>query len=130
MAFKICENCKEKNPARIRRCKKCDSTFAFKIKKKNIKKEKISDWKELQQGDIIKVVGGPVFLDKENNEIPMGYSGLFSVISLDKNGIIAHGKDKCCGFCHIWMSKEQISFSGVLKKPHRVYKVKSRINVE
>lgn len=125
MAVKTCEGCGEKNPARIRKCKKCDATFAFKIKRKDIaKKEKISDWKELQKGDYIKVKGGPVFLDKEKNEIPMGYTGTFSVLSLDKNGIIAHGKDKSCGFCHIWMGKEQVSYSGVIKKPHKIYKIK------
>jgi ribosomal protein L40E len=123
MAFKVCSSCNEKNPVRVRKCKKCDSAFAFKVKRKKEKKEKISDWKELKQGDYIKVIGGPVFLDKQKNEIPMGYTGTFSVMSLDKNGIIAHGIDKSCGFCHIWMGKAGMNSCGLLKKPHKIYKI-------
>lgn len=124
MVFKICTSCNEKNPGRVRRCKKCDNLFAFKVKrKKKDKKEKVSNWKELKPGDVIKVKGGSVFLDKEKNEIPMGYSGTFAVLSLDKNGIVAHGKDKHCGFCHIWMEKEQISPSGIIKRPHKICKL-------
>ena len=128
MAFKICTECKEKNPARIRKCKKCEAIFEFKVKKKKPKKEIVSDWKILVPGDQIKVAsGGPIFIDKDKNELPMGYHGNFSVISLDKNGIIAHGLDKCCGFCHIWMSEEKESNAGVLKKPHNIYKLTSRV---
>ena len=123
MVVKVCPNCNEANPARIRKCKKCESTFAFKIKKKKDRKEKISDWRELKTGDLIKVIGGPIFVDKEQNEIPMGYNGKFSVVSLDNNGIVAHGVDKTCGFCHIWMGKEQTSPTGILRKPHKVYKI-------
>ena len=128
MAFKVCPECKEKNPARIRKCKKCETVFGFKVKKKKPKKETVSDWKVLVPGDQIKVAsGGPVFIDKDKNELPMGYHGNFSVISLDKNGIIAHGLDKSCGFCHIWMSEEKESTAGVLKKPHNIYKLTSRV---
>ena len=83
MAFKICPNCNEKNPARIRRCKKCDSVFAFKVKSKSSKNSvaKVSNWKELVAGDYIKASGGPVFIGKDGVELPMGYSGIFSVIS-------------------------------------------------
>jgi ribosomal protein L40E len=125
MVFKICSSCNEKNPGRVRRCKKCDNIFAFKVKKKNNKdkKEKVSDWRELQKGDLIRVKGGPVFLDKGKSEIPMGYSGTFSVVNIDDNGIVAHGRDKYCGYCHIWMGKEKVSASGILKKPHKIYKL-------
>lgn len=123
MAFKVCDGCKFKNPARVRKCKQCDAAFAFKVKRKKEKKQKISDWKELIPGDYIKVAGGSIFIDKEENEIPMGYNGIFVVISLDKNGIMAHGKDKSSGFCHIWMNKEQLSPSGIIRRPHKIYKL-------
>lgn len=125
MAFKICSNCNEKNPARIRKCKKCDSVFAFKVKSKNKNKKisAVSDWKELVPGDYIKVSGGPVWINQEGAELSMGYSGVFSVISLDKNGILAHGRDKNSGFCHIWMADELINNCGIHKKPHRVAKI-------
>lgn len=125
---KTCPACNEKNPIRIRKCKKCETIFEFKVKKKKHKqkKETISDWTLLQIGDYIKVSsGGPVFIDKNNNELSMGYHGSFSVISLDENGIIAHGLDKSCGFCHIWMGEEKISDTGVLKKPHKIHKIEN-----
>lgn len=127
MAFKICVECKEKNPIRIRRCKKCEAIFEFKVKKKKQRKESSYDWRLLAPGDEIKVAsGGPVFIDKDKNELPMGYHGNFSVISIDDNGILAHGIDRC-GFCHIWMGVEKESGTGVLKKPHKIYKLAIRV---
>lgn len=125
MAFKICPKCNEKCPARIRRCKKCDSVFAFKIKSKSPKTRKVpmSNWKELKEGDHIKVSGGPVWVDKENNETSMGYSGLYVVVDLDQNGILARGTDKFSGYCHIWMGDEILNNIGITKRPHNVFKV-------
>jgi hypothetical protein len=123
MAFKICPNCSEKCPVRIRRCKKCDSVFAFKVKKKKDKSTIVYDWKNLISGDYIKATGGPVWINKDGTELPMGYSGIFCVISLDKNGIIACGKDKTSGFCHIWMTDEIINGFGIHKKPHKIAKL-------
>jgi ribosomal protein L40E len=128
MAFKICPNCQEKNPARIRRCKKCDSAFAFKVKKQSKKSGAItvSDWKGLLPGEYIKVSGGSVWLDKDGTELSMGYSGIFTVVGIDKNGILACGKDKTSGFCHIWMGDEVMNPAGILKRPHRVAKINIR----
>ena len=125
MAFKLCPRCGEKCPARIRKCKKCDGTFAFKIKKKKAKTTSVSDWKALATGDRIKVSGGSVYIDKQGNEMSMGYSGVFSVCSVDEKGIVACGKDKTSGFCHIWMVEETVSEMGILKRPHKI----RRINV-
>ena len=124
MAFKICPKCNEKCPARIRRCKKCDSAFAFKVKKnKHGRQTTVSDWKELAPGDYIKVSGGSVWLDKDGTELSMGYSGVFAVIGVDKNGILACGKDKTSGFCHIWMADEIMNSVGLLKRPHKIAKL-------
>lgn len=125
MAFKVCPKCSEKCPARIRRCKKCNSVFSFKVKSKNkIKKTAYtSDWKNLSVGDYIKVAGGPVWIDQNGTELPMGYSGIFSVIDLDKNGILACGKYKNSGFCHIWMAEEIVNNCGIHKRPHKIAKL-------
>ena len=58
MPKKICDKCKKENGTRARRCKFCDAGFAFKIKKDRSKVIKKIDWKELQNGDVIKVLGG------------------------------------------------------------------------
>lgn len=124
MAFKTCPQCNEKNPARIRKCKKCNAAFAFKVKKNklNSKVKVMDDWKSLIVGDYIKVSGGPVWIDKDNNETPMGYDGIYVVVGFDENGILALGKDKSSGFCHIWMETEQYR-NGLLKRPHKVSKI-------
>ena len=74
MPFKTCENCGEKCAPRLRKCKKCDFTFAFKVKKKNDNKvcAKVN-WQELANGDYIKVTAGPVWIGKDKTEISMGY---------------------------------------------------------
>jgi hypothetical protein len=123
MPLKTCPNCGEKNPPRRRQCSKCETAFAFKVKKKKPKQSSVCDWRSLISGDYIKASGGPVWLDKDSNEMPMGYSGTYSVVGLDENGILALGKDKTCGFCHIWMGDETVSESGIIKRPHKVFKL-------
>lgn len=124
MPFKTCENCREQCAPRLRRCKKCDSPFAFKVKKKIGRISKVKDWQSLQPGDQIKVSGGPVWISKDTTEMSMGYSGTYSVVELDKNGILARGLDKFSGYCHIWMGEEKVNEIGILKRPHRVSKLK------
>lgn len=123
MPFKTCENCKEKCAPRLRRCKKCDFPFVFKVKKKKNSVSTKVNWQELANGDYIKVTSGPVWLSKDKTEIPMGYSGVFVVVGLDENGILAQGKDRTSGFCHIWMGKEILNDVGILKRPHRIAKI-------
>jgi hypothetical protein len=125
MAFKTCPNCGDKCPARIRKCKKCDSIFCFKAKSKKTKATSVSDWNSLLIGDYIKVSGGPVWIGQDGTELPMGYSGIFSVVSLDKNGILACGRDKTSGFCHIWMAEELLNDCGIHKRPHKVARIKT-----
>lgn len=67
MPQKICEKCKKENGVRARRCKFCDAGFAFKIKKEKSKAVKVN-WRELQNGDIIKVLGGgPIWKPADYN---------------------------------------------------------------
>lgn len=124
LVFKICDKCGEKCPARIKKCKKCDSAFVFKVKRKKPRLSRVQNWGELKSGDLIKVSGGPVWIGSDGDEIPMGYSGVYVVKSLDSNGILACGAQKTSGFCHIWMEEEKLSDMGILKRPHRVFKLK------
>lgn len=124
MPLKTCLNCGEKCAPRIRKCKKCDYTFAFKVKKKSPPVQKVSDWKSLEVGDHIRVSGGPVWLLSDSTEKPMGYSGIFEVMKLDHNGIVARGVGGDSGYCHIWMGEEVVSSTGMVKRPHRISKLK------
>ena len=64
-----------------------------------------------------------IHIDKQGNETSMGYSGVFSVCGVDEKGILACGKDKTSGFCHIWMLQESESEMGIIKRPHKVRKI-------
>lgn len=127
MPLKICPNCGEKCGPRSRRCKKCNSSFAFKVKKKtSAVASKMENWQALQPGDQIRVSGGPIWMGKDSIETPMGYNGTYSVIELDKNGILARGMDRFSGFCHIWMAEEKVSDVGIVKRPHRIFKLRGK----
>lgn len=126
MILKKCENCGEECPPRIRKCKKCGNQFVFKVKKKKIGTlHKVSDWKSLESGDHIRVSGGPVWPSDDSTEKPMGYSGIFEVVKLDDNGIVARGFGGASGYCHIWMGEEKLSSTGMIKRPHKISKLKN-----
>ena len=119
---KTCDKCGAENGARTKRCVQCNAGFAFKVKsieKRTMKIEKVN-WRELIKGDKIKVRGGPYF--EKNGEItPMGYNGKFVVDSLDDQGIRAFGADGRCGFCHIYMGRDdRNNETGVWKVRHKV----------
>lgn len=125
---KICGTCNTGNGPRSKQCKKCGSAFAFKAKSKeqrNTKTIKVN-WRELNKGDMIKVKGGPYF--EKNGEItPMGYNGKFVVDSLDDQGIRAFGADGRCGFCHIYMGRDDKNLdTGIWKVRHRLKRLVSK----
>ena len=56
----------------------------------------------------------------------MGCRGKFTVLGLDKNGIIAYGV-KEGGFCHIWMGEDDISpLTKVHRTKHRLVKLQTK----
>lgn len=120
MPDKLCENCGEKNHPRVKICK-CGQKFVFKCKKR----EKYSniEWKDLKKGDIIKVSGGPVWINSVGVEILMGYKGKYQVSELDENGILAYGIGSG-GFCHIWMKEKIKTNNNIIKIPHKIKKIK------
>lgn len=127
---KSCSSCGFCTGPRAYVCPKCNTPFVFSVKSKEQKNTKIVrnfDWKELQYGDVIKVNGGPYFLNREGEYIPMGYRGRFIVQSIDSKGIIACGKDKFSGFCHIYMGPDtQNKDTNVWKIKHKIIKLKPK----
>ena len=127
---KTCDKCGAENGARAKRCCKCDAGFAFKVKsieKRTMNIEKVSNWRELQKGDKIKVRGGPYF-EKDGEITPMGYNGKFVVDSLDDKGIRAFGVDRYSGFCHIYMGRDDRNHeTGLWKVCHKVKKLTKKV---
>ncbi len=124
---KICDNCGTPAGPRALVCSNCGTKFTFKPKSREQKNTKVIrnfNWKELENGDRIKVSGGPYWLSSEGEYIPMGCRGKFTVLGLDNNGIIAHGV-KEGGFCHIYMGKDdQCSLTKIWKTKHKLSKLK------
>ena len=125
---KTCDNCGHCTGPRAFVCPNCNSQFAFKPKSKEAKTTKVIkdyNWKELENGDRIKVSGGPYYI-KGADFIPMGYRGKFTVMSINDNGIVAHSSKG--GYCHIYMGEDkQCSETKIWKTKHRVAKLKRKI---
>jgi len=122
MPKKLCEKCKCENHPRVKVCK-CGNKFIFKNKPKNKQKFKSINWLDLTPGDKIKVKGGPYWINFSGKKLSMGYKGNYSVVALDKNGIMAYGIGKNSGFCHIWMGKKTKNESKIIKIPHKIKKI-------
>ena len=126
---KTCPECGNLTGPRAYVCKKCNHIFSFKVtntEKKTMKVIKDFSWTDLEQGDKIKVGGGPYFI--HNGElIPMGYRGKFIVEKIDSKGIQAWGIDKNTGFAHIYMGPDcQNPETGVWKTRHKILKLKRK----
>jgi hypothetical protein len=119
MPDKVCPNCKNKLHPRVKLCK-CGHKFVFKSKNKY----KRVNWQDLKKDDIIKVAGGPFWINLKGSKVLMGYKGRYKVVDLDQNGILAYGLDKS-GFCHIWMKEKIITDDGIVKIPHKIKKINS-----
>jgi hypothetical protein len=97
------------------------------------KKEKFNpddfDWHTLEKGDIIKVsqMDGSTWELKTGETIPMGDGGNFKVLSHDANGIHAWALGKKSGHHYIWMGAETQTDSGIIRKPHKILKLKKFI---
>ena len=94
---KICNECGTLSHARSSACKNCG--YVFYVKKKELEVQLAKDWRNLQAGDVIKVVSGsgPYYMskDKPGEKIMMGQKGRFEVTEIHDGGA------KCCGiFAH------------------------------
>ena len=81
---KECPECKSLVHARVSFCRKCKHTFYI---KKNVKRELLAkNWRDLEAGDIIKVItgSGPYYLSKDRagEKIMMGQKGKFEVLEI------------------------------------------------
>lgn len=124
---KTCDQCGTLTGPRAYMCPNCQTPFMFAVQNKEKKTTKIIrdfNWRELQAGEKIKVTGGPYYV-KSGEFIPMGYRGKFTVVSVDKNGIIAYSEKG--GYCHIYMGRDyQCKETGLWKTKHRLVKLKRK----
>ena len=125
--YKSCEKCGKQTGPRAYMCPNCQTPFVFAVQSKERKTTKLIrnfDWRELQPGEKIRATGGPYFV-KGGEFIPMGYRGKFTVVGVDKNGVIGYSEKG--GYCHIYMGKDYICPETHLNKTkHRMVKLKRK----
>jgi len=95
---KECPKCKSLVHARVSFCRNCKHTFYI---KKNVEQDMLAkNWRDLQAGDVIKVISGSgsYFLSKHNKnpdgsplKISLGHKGKFEVVQIVDQG------SKSCG---------------------------------
>ena len=125
--LKECPACGILNHARRARCTDCGHHFVVKASK-----DEIIDWKSLEPGTPIKVIGGgPYYVctkdsdhHKEGDRIPLGERGEFTVVSVMQNGLHVHGKT---GHAFLYMlDEERVGITGTIYKKYRIIRSKLR----
>ena len=123
---KVCPKCNTETGPRSYTCTQCGYDFCVKkgeSKRKNGRSGIKIDWRELKQGDYIRVLQGTgPYHEGESGRENLGYHGTFKVKFRDHEGIGAY-PTKGSGFCYIYMGEERPSkIAGVLR-PHKVRKI-------
>ena len=96
---KLCKHCGAVNAARSTKCNTCGKFF---ISKNTPIKNEVKDWKELEQGQHIKIIQG--------------------------NGLLCYGIGKNnTGIDFVYMGERKKSLAtGIIQAPHRIVKIKTR----
>ena len=88
---KKCPECGVMNGARAYQCKECDYAFPNKYGKIRYSKRPVRDWRDLKQGDCVRVVGGSgsYYVSPETGERTyMSSKGKYKVHSITRDGIV------------------------------------------
>ena len=122
--FKLCEKCNRNVGVRTKTCE-CGYNFVFTPSFLKPKKGVEVDWKELKEGDEIKVMKGSYWpSDREDIEdVYMGYSGKYKVKEIQSDNILAYpsGKNTESGLCVIYCGEEyECKETSLIKRPHKV----------
>lgn len=79
----------------------------------------------LEVGDKIKITGGPYYLAKSGNKIPMGEKGVGTFVRVEEDGSAMHVK--IAGMVrYVYIGPEHVSETGTIMSPHKVVKVKAK----
>ena len=116
---KVCPDCQQRCHARLATCKKCG--FVFYKKKKSI----IEDWKSLQRGDYIRVVGrsGTYYIKENGDRIYFTDAGIYCVREIHHNGLIVTGAGRAAhGYEFLYMGSEKKSslLDNLYNSPHKL----------
>lgn len=125
---KLCKNCNQINGARAYVCKHCNHEFKAGATSKNKpgkvrktkKYEEISDWKSLQKGDRIKVVGrsGNYYEGPDGERQYLTDAGIYTVKDIDKLGL--HVYDGGHGYIYMGPEVPSDVIPNMYRSPHKI----------
>ena len=133
---KKCTRCNSVNGARTSKCKNCG--YDFKI---NQEFKTNCNWKELNEGDYIKVFSGsgPYYVNSDGERDYMGYKGYFVVKQVLDEGLLVrkvklkkiHGRNtpisSSVAFIYMGETRRSDVLDSITKSKHNIRKVKVRV---
>lgn len=123
---KSCAKCNAINGVRSFECKNCGAQFKMKKFKKKSKRL-ILNHKELNKGDMIRVVGGsgPYYIDDNGDRHYFVDRGKYTVIKTDDNGIYTYSDS---GFNYLYMGETCKSnlLDSIIKSACKVLLIRSQ----
>ena len=86
---KLCKQCGGGNGCRAFNCKHCDHPFKMKKLRKRPRLQKNFDWTKLNQGDVIRVVGGsgPYYKHKNGDKEYLTERGIYYIVDVCAEGL-------------------------------------------
>ena len=126
---KKCPECGVITGARAYQCKECDYAFPNKYGKIRYSKRPVRDWRDLKQGDCVRVVGGSgsYYVSPETGERTyMSSKGKYKVHSITRDGIVAYGIGKNntgCQFIYMGVHKQSNLCDNMYNAPHKLVRI-------
>ena len=119
---KSCPDCQGLCHARLAKCKKCN--FVFYRKKNSV----IEDWKSLQSGDYVRVVGrsGTYYIKENGDKIYFTDAGVYNIKQIKYNGLTVIGTGRQShGYEFLYMGAEERSslLDNLYNSPHKLVRV-------
>ena len=127
---KICSSCEEVDPVGACVYKNCGTEFEMKKPRKRAHKVPVDDFKTLERGDIIHVVGesGPYYTGDDGERTYLVDRGKYKVVSTDDKGISVYGES---GYGYLYMGEICPSklLASITQAPCKILKCISRSTV-
>ena len=126
---KVCPECNTVNGARAYQCKVCDYAFPNKHGRIRYSKRPVRDWRELKQGDCVRVVGGSgsYYVSPDTGERTyMSSKGKYKVHTISRDGIVAYGIGKNntgCEFIYMGKHEQSSLCDNMYNAPHKLIRI-------
>ena len=125
---KACSECGHINGVRAYHCKECDHPFKMKKPSKSRRGRPVKDWRTLEPGDYVRVVGrsGNYYIKENGDRIYFTDAGVYHIKQIHGEGMIVIGTGRQShGFEFLYMGKEKKSklLDRMYNAPHKLYKV-------